>query len=83
MRCVRAAPVPALSASACSNSETRPPFRPACIQNRASGLGFHAHAKAVGSLAARFRGLVSSLHVKALGRAEKPGITARIVLLCQ
>jgi hypothetical protein len=44
------------------NGEPRPPFGPTRVDDRATGLRFHAHAKAVRSLAARFRWLVSSFH---------------------
>ena len=45
-----------------SNSEPRPALGSARVDDRASRFGFHAHAKAVRALAARFRWLVSSLH---------------------
>ncbi len=66
-----------------SNSEPRPTLRPTRIDDGAPGLGFHAYAKTVGALAARLRGLISSLHDDCLGRAEKPGITTCGTAQCQ
>ena len=66
-----------MRAAATSHGEARASFGSACVDHCAARLGFHAHAKAVRALAARFRWLIGSLHFRSLGVAEKPGITAR------
>src|SRR6187431_2798070 len=48
-------------AQAGSNSEPRPPLGSARVDYGTPGLGFHAHAKAVRALAARFGRLIGAL----------------------
>jgi hypothetical protein len=45
-----------------SNGEPRPPLRSTRIDDRASGFGFHSHAKTMSAFAPRLRGLVGSFH---------------------